>query len=337
MKRHIYITRFSAIGDIAISAPLVRAYAEANPDIEFTMVSQPMMKILFEGVDNLHFLPTDFKRMNNSIFSLIKLSKKIREGGATEIADLHNSLRSRVIRLLLSFNGIKSAVIWKSRFKRKALTRRYFKLFQPIATSQRRYEKVFVDLGLTDLNFSKKPVSIKQPLNSQYRKIGIAPFAKHEAKMWPIEKMEKVVCELSSNPNNTIYLFGGKKKEATLLQKWEDRYPNVESAAGKHTLAEELEIIKTLDVMISMDSANMHLASFCHIPVISVWGATHPYAGFYGWGQDPRLAVQIGLACRPCSIYGEKDCFRKDLACLNDITPEMILMRIETLLNGEFS
>jgi ADP-heptose:LPS heptosyltransferase len=87
-----------------------------------------------------------------------------------------------------------------------------------------------------------------------------------------------------------------------------------------------------LDVMLSMDSANMHMASLVATPVVSIWGATHPYAGFMGWGQDSANVIQVDLDCRPCSIYGQKPCLRGDYACLNMIKPETIVEKINTLL-----
>jgi ADP-heptose:LPS heptosyltransferase len=83
-----------------------------------------------------------------------------------------------------------------------------------------------------------------------------------------------------------------------------------------------------VDVMLTMDSGNMHLASLVETPNVSIWGATHPYAGFYGFGQNPDNAVQIELSCRPCSVYGNKPCFRKDYACMNGISPQKIVKKI---------
>ena len=94
-----------------------------------------------------------------------------------------------------------------------------------------------------------------------------------------------------------------------------------------------LVLMSHLDVMISMDSANMHFASLVNTPVVSIWGATHPYAGFMGWGQKPHNAVQIDLACRPCSIFGNKPCLRGDLACLRTISPEMVYERVKRVLS----
>jgi ADP-heptose:LPS heptosyltransferase len=89
-----------------------------------------------------------------------------------------------------------------------------------------------------------------------------------------------------------------------------------------------------LDLMLSMDSANMHLASLTGVPVISIWGATHPYAGFMGYGQNPDNAIQTSLPCRPCSIYGNKPCMSKDYACLNDIRPETVLEKIQLTIQN---
>ena len=99
-----------------------------------------------------------------------------------------------------------------------------------------------------------------------------------------------------------------------------------------HSLQHELILMSHLNVMVTMDSANMHLASLVATPVVSIWGATHPYAGFMGWNQSIDNALQVDLPCRPCSIYGKKDCMRGDYACLNQISPETIVGKIERIL-----
>jgi ADP-heptose:LPS heptosyltransferase len=98
-------------------------------------------------------------------------------------------------------------------------------------------------------------------------------------------------------------------------------------------MQQELILMSHLDVMISMDSSNMHLASLTNTPVISIWGATHPFAGFMGWNQDPANVIQVSLPCRPCSIYGQKKCLRGDYACLRQIQPQTITDRVEAILH----
>ena len=331
MKRHIVILRFSVIGDVAIAAPLVRAYALANPDIQFTMVSQTFLSSMFEGIENLAFLPAEFKENRANLVRCFKFSKKIKEINPTDIADFQASAGSR---LICKKTGVRSAVLWKSRYRRAALTRRKSKIFMEIATMQRRYEKVFTDLGLKDLNYSKLPVKIKKFSNKETWVLGIAPFAKYKAKEWPEEYMDQVIDHFAKLPQVKIYLFGGGKREIAKLARIERRYENVESVAGKYTINEELMFMKNLDLMLSMDTTNMHFASFVSVPVLSIWGGTHPYAGFYGWGQDPSFAIQLDMNCRPCSISGDKKCYRGDYACMSNLKPEIVIERIETFFTN---
>jgi len=82
----------------------------------------------------------------------------------------------------------------------------------------------------------------------------------------------------------------------------------------------------------SMDSSNMHMASLVGTPVVSIWGATHPYAGFMGYGQSITNGVQTDLECRPCSVFGDKPCWRKDLACMNNIDIDEVLMKVSQVI-----
>ncbi len=325
-ERNILIFRISALGDIAIASPLVKEYARKNPEITFTVISQPKIEPMFRDVANLNFIP--FIKGKNDFWSIIKFAKSLMKLAPTDVADIHNVLRSKIFTGYMSFRGLKCRTLNKNRKKKRELIRQNNKILVPLKTSQRAYEEVLIALGLKDLHFADTPVPPRAKSKFLYRRIGIAPFAMHKGKCWPLEYMEQVLSELSKESNTRVILFGGKGKESEFLKAWEKKYSNVESIAGRYTLAEELEFMKSLDVMVSMDSANMHFASLSCTPVISIWGATHPYAGFYGWGQDPSNAIQLDLNCRPCSIYGKTECKRGDYACLTGIKPEVVLKKI---------
>ena len=147
--------------------------------------------------------------------------------------------------------------------------------------------------------------------------------------------MEQVFDTLGKvHPNARFFLFGAGGDERRILKKWCSTYPRCVCVSEVlHDLSEELILMSHLDVMVSMDSANSHLASLVNVPVVSIWGATHPYAGFMAWGQSEENAVQVQLPCRPCSIYGNKTCYRGDLDCMNRITPEMVIQRVEAVLD----
>jgi len=205
------------------------------------------------------------------------------------------------------------------------------KIMQPLKTSIDRYKEVFEKSGY-DSSLSFTGLFPEKPVKEQ-KIIGIAPFAKHRGKMYPLDQMEEVISRLSELPNLQIMLWGAKD-ERRLLELWASQYPNVTCVAGQLSLPEELSLMNQMNLMVSMDSANMHLASLVNTSVISIWGATHPFAGFYGFNQEPSNAVQIDLPCRPCSVFGNKPCFRGDYACSKQIAPEEIVNKIKALMKN---
>ena len=329
-QRHILVTRLSALGDIAISVPLLKEYARNNPQIKFSVLSQPSTSPLFEGVDNLHFIPFNLPKEKRGVVDVIKFARReLAPLGFTEVADIHDVIRTKIIRFTLRLYGIPAKVIDKGRKEKRDLVKKEGKVLKQLKQSIRRYEDVLVALGLEELNFSSKAICCSpEAANEGERRIGIAPFAQHKGKCWPLEHVEECIRLLSQDPANKIFLFGGGKKEVEILEAVAAKFPNTESVAGKFKMKQEQELMRSLSVMVSMDSANMHLASIAGIPVVSVWGATHPFAGFYGWGQDLGNALQINMECRPCSIYGNKPCMRGDYACLNNIRPQQVVDKI---------
>ncbi|MEN8187944.1 MAG: glycosyltransferase family 9 protein, partial [Bacteroidota bacterium] len=141
--------------------------------------------------------------------------------------------------------------------------------------------------------------------------IGIAPFAQYESKMYPLDMMEEVIEKLTENNDYKILLFGGGKKETELLQSIEDKFKNTVSLAGKIKLKQELAVISHMECMVSMDSANAHLAAMQGVKTITIWGVTHPFTGFYPFHQQMENALIPDLKKYPnipCSIYGNKVC-----------------------------
>lgn len=312
MKR-LLIIRFSALGDVALLVPVVRAVAMQHPDIHITMLSQQRMADLFTDMPaNVYFLGVDLQKQ-----SLREIAAGL--GKYDLVADMHGVWRSLYIRTLMRLRGAKVKTIQKDRFSRFLLTHHIIR--KALKNTTLRYCDVIQSLGM-DVS------AMQMPYKTAGKGIGIAPFAAHNGKIYPIERMEKVVAALSKK-NEKIMLFGGGNKERAILQSWENKYPNVKSIAGTMPLREELELMRSLRVMITMDSANMHLASLVGTRVISIWGATHPHAGFGGYGQSEEDCIQRDLACRPCSIYGNKKCRFGDYRCLN-ISPDTILQRIDS-------
>lgn len=323
--------RFSAIGDVAMTVPVVRAFALANPDMRFIMVSRPFAKDFFADMPaNVEFVGMNLKDSRyKGVFGMEHVYQDLRRLQPDMVADLHDVLRTKYARLRFRMAGIPVCSIDKHREGRKALVRQENKILVQQPTSFEKYAAVFEGLGLSTLpNVHQKPLP---SLHKGVPSIGIAPFAAHKGKIYPIEKMEQVIAELTlGHPDLGIVLFGGGKDEIAVFNQWKNKYRSVSYAGDTcKGFGEEMQLMKQMRCMVSMDSGNMHVASLAGVPVISIWGATHPFAGFMGWGQDEDDVVQVDLPCRPCSIYGNKPCMRDDYACMNQISPQMIIKKIE--------
>ena len=324
------------MGDVAMTVPVIKNILQQNPQVKITVVSNAFFQPLFQHINRCHFHPAYLRAQHKGAAGIYQLYKELNAANTfTAIADLHNVLRSSLLKIFFSLSGCTIATIDKGRKEKKALTRKENKIFSPLTSTHERYAEVFRKIGLTAALKNEGAIAGKQPVPSAIqnvfaagkRIIGIAPFAQYEEKMYPLEKMKAVVQQLAAE-NNTILLFGGDKRETDILQQWADGIAGVNNVAGKFSFAEELAIISNIHLMVSMDSANMHLASLFGVPVVSVWGATHWYAGFNGWAQQEKNMMQADLYCRPCSVFGNKPCYRGDHACMQMITPKMIVEKI---------
>jgi ADP-heptose:LPS heptosyltransferase len=256
------------------------------------------------------------------------------------MADLHEVLRTKILRGFFRLSGLTVAVLDKGRKEKGEMTRRQDKILRPLASTFQRYADVFEKLGFpvqlstgdgyTKIAADKELLKLK---DKGVRLVGIAPFAQFKEKVYPQGKMAEVVRLLSGEPTVRVFLFGGRE-DVEALEELKQKGTGVEVLAGKMKLEDELKKIAALDVMISMDSANMHLASLFAVPVVSVWGGTHPWLGFYGWGQDPANAVQVELDCRPSSVFGNKECPR-NLACMHGISPLLIVEKVQHVLTAQ--
>ncbi len=336
----ILLLRFSAMGDVAMTAAALREYAPVHPNIRFTMVSRPLFAPFFTGMNNVAFMAVDFKKNYKGLAGIWRLFHTLRRQKPDVVADMHDVLRTKILCLLFRLWGFKVKKINKGRAEKYQLTRRHHKQLKPLKNMLERYSDVLLAATGRAAITAKNSVAAKPVIETAENKvthlvkIGVAPFAKYKEKIYPLERMEKVVAHFAHLKNVEILLFGGGAEEIGRLAEWESKYAGVTSLAGKMSLSEELMQLSTMDVVISMDSANMHMASLVGVPVVSIWGATHPFVGFTGWKQPETNNIQIDLYCRPCSVFGNKPCFRHDYACMN-IPEQVIIDKITAILEAK--
>jgi ADP-heptose:LPS heptosyltransferase len=337
----ILVIRLSAMGDVAMTVPVLYSFIEKYPQVKLSVLSKKSFGSFF-GSSKIHFIGIDLKYYEG-LKGLYELFKVLKKEKFDLVIDLHDVLRSNILRFFFRYiGGTKVFVVDKGRKDKKALTRKKNKIIRPLKTTIERYADAFNAAGFeiqlseyineSDTEISNKVAAIL-PSEKHSVCIGIAPFAAHQGKIYPLDKMAEVLDYLSIKGFN-LFLFGGGDNERLHLQEWESKFPHCIAVAGKFTLKEELQLIGKLDLMLSMDSANMHLASLVGTTVVSIWGATHPYTGFTGWGQSPQNIVQIDKPCRPCSVYGNKKCHLTDspYACMREISPSKIIEKIMSVV-----
>lgn len=328
------------MGDVAMSVPVIRALIDQHPNVKVTVLSKPFLQPLFEDIPNVSFYAADVKGKHKGVAGLYRLFKELRKLQITHVADFHNVLRSKILRFFFKFTSTKIAFIDKGRAEKKALTRKHNKVFKQLKTSVQRYADVLNSLGFsTSLENSKavlrKELSQKliDLIDSKKKPwIGIAPFAAFDGKRYPLHLMKEVISELSKS--NTVLLFGGGQKEIEILDQWEKEFDHTINIAGKISFAEELNLISHLDVMLSMDSGNAHLAAAQQVKTITLWGVTHPYAGFAPFGQPSDYCILPDLNAFPkipCSVYGNTF-FEGYDKVMETIAPKTVVEKINSLL-----
>lgn len=305
-----------------MTVAVFREFLEQNPEAEILMVSRKNFKDLFDDIPRLKFHGINLDDYKGFL-GMNKLSKEILNIYQPDyIADLHDVIRTKILNKIFRRKGFKLFKINKGKEEKEELTDVWNLEKKQLKQTTERYADVFREMGFP-LQLSNQ----FKVINTNKNGIGFAPFAQHKGKMLPLEKSFEVARILAKD--HKIFFFGGGKEETEILNDWEKKIPNSQSLAGKLSLKEELHKISELETMISMDSANMHLASLVGTRCVSVWGSTHPFAGFLGYGQSLDDVVQVkDLTCRPCSVFGDKECYRGDWACLEEINIQKILEKI---------
>ncbi|MAR62596.1 MAG: ADP-heptose--LPS heptosyltransferase RfaF [Flavobacteriaceae bacterium] len=336
MKKTL-ILRFSSLGDVAMIVPIIRCLCKKHPDEEFIIVSRKKFKPLFEEHQNLSFFQVDFENRHKGFYGIFKLFKDLKKIKPNKVADLHHVLRTRILTVLfkLCFYNVKR--LDKMRTEKNRLTRSKNKVFKPLTPIHFKYQEVFNKLGY-QIDLSKDhtypmPKTLNNfEITTNKPKVGIAPFAKHIGKVYPLDLMQKIIAYLSQN--NQVFLFGFGE-ELKILEKWKSSYKNVDCPSSNTNFRQEVELISNLDLMISMDSANGHIASIYNVPVITIWGLTHPFTGFSTFNsiEENQFTVdRTQFPLIPTSIYGNKKIKGYEDA-MRSIDLNGLLYRADQILN----
>lgn len=342
--KHILVIRLSAMGDVAMTVPVLRALLLQHPGVQVTVLSREFYRPFFDGIPNLNFVAADVKGRHKGFWGLFRLFRELRKLKINAVADLHNVLRSKIITALFKLSGVKTAATDKARTEKKALTRTENKVFKPLKPVVQRHAETFERLGfpvkLDNPQFPEKPEvtpEIQKLTGSKSGKwIGVAPFAQHQGKVYPADLMKDVINELARHKEYKIFLFGGGEEETIQLENFAKGLQNVVVTPGRLSFKGELNLIANLDLMLSMDSGNAHIAAMYGVKTVTIWGATHPYAGFTPFHQPENHLITADrnqYPLLPTSIYGNKIILGYEDA-MRTITPKQVVDKIYDIINA---
>lgn len=344
MKK-ILVYRFSALGDVVMLLPVLKGLLEADQELEIHLLTRPFLFPVFQNIDRLHLVGADLKGKHKGLLGLFRLYRQLkRDIQPDQVFDLHQVLRTQVLNAYFRLGGFPVFRFNKGRSEKKRAVQS--KSHQQLPSSIDRYAAAFSGAGYRfvlpfpglfvagDKHEALARLGIDSA--SVAKVVGIAPFAKHRQKVWGADKVRELMKLLERVPRLQVVLFGGGADELRVLDELAAGFPN-SIVAGHHLkFDDEIKLLPHLDLMVSMDSANMHLAAMAGIPVVSVWGATHPSLGFAPYHQAEENLMQYNgpeLNCRPCSVFGNKKCIYGDVRCMQYVSVSQVAERIGYLLD----
>lgn len=326
-----------------MTVPILLNLKKRYPRAKVTVLTKQHFTPIFKNVPGVSTYVADVRNRHKGLLGLRKLYVDLRQLSITHVADLHNVLRSNILGFFFRINGIPVVKQEKGRAEKKALTKDANKEFSPLKTTFERYGLVFTQLGfevdLKEVDFlpksrltSSRSLFVKR---DKRIRVGIAPFAAYPSKMYRLDLMEQVIRTLLAKLDCNILLFGGGKNEKEQLEMIDEQFDDqVQNVAGELSFDDELSLISNLDVMLAMDSGNGHLAANYGVPVVTIWGVTHPYAGFTPFRQPANYSLLPDRAVYPLiptSVYGNKYPETYEDA-INSIPPEAIVEKVMEVL-----
>lgn len=334
----VLITCFSSISNVAAIVPQLYGLANDYPEHQFIVLSRNFLSPLFDKLNNVTFVGADIRGEHKTPIGVFLLYKQLQALQPDVVLDMQCSWRTKLIARLFALSKTKTLSIGFASVEQKRLIAKGAKKYHQIPTIFDRQERLYAKIGLkTNNSFSKlyqPDIAEKTKIENLYGKkngrwIGIAPFSMARGKTLPFRKMKNIIAHFDKQPNTKIFLFGAGEMENELLSDWQSLYENVYAVHTNLKLDDELVLMDNLDLMVCMDSANMHLASLMALPVVSVWGATHYYSGFLGWKQSPDNCVGVDFSCRPCTAHSDRKCKYGDYRCLESLHSSKIIEVIE--------
>ncbi len=314
------IIRFSSIGDIVLTSPVVRCIKKQIPSAQVHYITKETFKSVIDNnpyVDKVYAIDKDVSEVTGDL----------KKENYDFVIDLHHNLRSMQVKRAL---GNPSASFPKLNVEKWLKVNLKIDKLPDVHIVDRYFEAVKSlnvkndEAGLDYFIPVSDEVNIAAlPITHQNGYIGFVIGARHFTKQFPEHKIIET-CKLLNSP---IVLLGGKE-DAEKAQRIESAIGrNIYNACGKYTLNQSASLVKQAQKIITNDTGLMHIAAAFKKDIISLWGNTIPEFGMYPYksGTNSHIMEIKGLGCRPCSKIGYRACPKKHFKCMEEIKVEQIV------------
>jgi ADP-heptose:LPS heptosyltransferase len=327
-KIKFLITRFSSIGDIVLTTPVIRCLKEQVEGSEVHFLTKKNFAPVLAGnpyIDQLHLYDGN----------LAALIDALRAEQFDYHIDLHQSLRSRILKARL---GVLSFTFDKINFRKWLMVKLKIDRLPRVHIVDRYLETLkyfdvvndgkgldfFIPAG-DEVPLSRLPAAFSKGY------VALVLGAKHATKQLPVHKL----VELAQGLACPVVLLGGPDEMAISREVSEASSELVHDTCGKYNLNQSASLVKQARLVISHDTGLMHIASAFHKPLFSVWGNTIPAFGMYPYlpGEASRIFEVQGLSCRPCSRIGYQACPKGHFRCMNEIPIDDIIAQARKIIN----
>lgn len=338
IMERILIIQTAFIGDAILTLPMLQKLREIHPAATLDVITSPLTESIFSSSPYVNeTILLDKKNEHKSFLSIVNFTKKIRKKNYTRLYSPHRSIRTSLIVLL---SDIKESY----GFDNSGL-KHVYKYLIPYNYMVHEVQR---NLDLIGFQYDEESWKIKPELeiNSVVKEnvsnfikdnnlgtniIAIAPGSIWNTKQYPPEYYKKVISSLVSK-NYRIILLGGEKDKPICAQ-LQSGFKDVITAAGKFSLLESIELLKSVNLLISNDSAPTHMGMCANIPVLTLYCSTSFSFGFFPYNEKSSYLSYDDLFCKPCGIHGYDECPLGTFDCGKLLKPEIVISKIENILN----
>ena len=345
--KRILVFHTAFIGDIVLALPIVQLLREASPRADITFVTIPTAAAILENHAAIYEVISYDKRGNDAgVSGMLRLAKRLRSENFEVAVVPHRSFRSATIvwlaRIPRRIGFSTSAAPWLftdivKYDKNRHEIDRNLSLLQPLGLAYTGNELPTLYPSTDDIRVVDRLLFLRERNNPLFRQgnlVGLAPGSVWNTKRWPREHFIELGKMITADGCALILIGGAGDTE--LCEKIERMIGsnNVMNAAGKLTLLQSADLIRRCSVLVSNDSAPMHLAVGVRTPVVALFGATVPTFGFAPRGKNDVVVGTQGLSCRPCSIHGGDLCPIETFVCMKELKPELVYTKVKAVLDS---